>query len=84
MSFVRQRIHSRNDFAEEQSQSENFKVFDLSLGVRLPRRRGIVSIELNNVFDEKFRFRDTTFEGSPRVPQYAPERALFARLQLNL
>jgi hypothetical protein len=84
LTLVRQRIHARNQLGDEESTTEHFNVFDVALGARLPRRRGIVSIELNNLFEERFRFRDTTFEGSTRVPQYAPERAVFARLQLNL
>jgi outer membrane receptor protein involved in Fe transport len=83
-SFVRQDIQSRDGFGAAQESREDFNVFDISLGARLPRRKGIVSLELNNLFDEKFRYRDTAFEGLPRVPLYAPERALFARLQLSL
>lgn len=84
MSFVRQEIESRNSLGAQQNQTDNFKVFDLSFGARLPQRRGTVSLDVKNLFDEKFRFRDTAFEGVPRVPQHAPERAVFARLQLNL
>jgi hypothetical protein len=84
LTFVRQEIQSRNEFAETQVEREHFSVFDLSFGTRLPRRHGMVSIDIKNLFDEQFRFRDTTFEGFPRVPQYAPERAVYARLQVNL
>jgi len=83
-SFVQQEIHSRNDFGAEQRQREHFSVVDLSVGWRLPRRRGIASLEIGNVFDETFTYRDTAFEGLPRVPQYVPERTVFARLQLSL
>jgi hypothetical protein len=44
----------------------------------------MASLEVNNVFDENFVYRDTAFEGLPRVPLYAPERTIFARLQLSL
>ena len=84
LSLVRQEIVSRNATGSQQQQSEDFAVVDASLGVRLPRRWGIASIDFNNLLDEKFRFRDTAFEGFPRVPLYAPERAVYARLQLNL
>jgi len=84
LSHVRQDVRSRNDFGAEQRLRERFSIADISFGARLPRRRGAVSLEVNNLFDEKFRYRDTAFEGLPRVPLYAPERAVFARLQLNL
>lgn len=84
LTFVGQEIEERNQFGARQNQSDSFQVFDLSFGTRLPKRRGIISVELKNVFDDKFRYRDTTFEGFPRVPQYAPRRALFARVQLSL
>jgi Flp pilus assembly protein TadD len=84
VSFVHQDIQSRNDFGAEQRQRERFSVLDLSMGTRLPGHRGLVSLEVNNVLDEQFAYRDTAFEGLPRVPQYAPERTVFARLQLNM
>jgi len=84
LTFVSQDVESRNDFGDRDNQSDSFKVFDLSLGWRLPRRLGIVSFDVKNLFDESFRYRDTTFEGFPRVPLYAPERAYYLRLQLSL
>jgi outer membrane receptor protein involved in Fe transport len=84
VSFVHQDIRSRNDFGAEQRQRERFSVVDLSMGMRLPGRSGMASLEVNNVFDENFVYRDTAFEGLPRVPLYAPERTIFARLQLSL
>jgi predicted Zn-dependent protease len=84
LTFVSQEIASRNELGDQQNQSDSFKVFDLSFGTRLPGRRGIISVDVKNLFDEKFRYRDTTFEGLPRVPQYAPQRAVFARVQLSL
>ncbi len=83
-TFVSQKIISRDGFGAEQKQEESFSVVDLSVGMRLPRRLGIVSIDIKNLFEEEFNYRDTAFEGVPRVPQYAPERAVYARLQLNL
>jgi hypothetical protein len=84
VSFAHQDILSRDDFGAVQRQSERFSVVDLSLGMRLPRRHGIVSLEIKNLLDEKFAYRDTAFEGLPRVPRYSPERTIFARLQLSM
>jgi outer membrane receptor protein involved in Fe transport len=84
VSFVHQDIQSRNDFGAEQRQRERFSVLDLSMGTRLPGHRGLVSLEVNNVLDEQFAYRDTAFEGLPRVPLYAPERTVFVRVQLSM
>jgi Flp pilus assembly protein TadD len=84
LTFVRQDIKSQDGFGGQDSAGETFTPFDISLGTRLPRRRGIVTLDVLNLFNEKFRYRDTTFEGFLRVPQYAPERAIFARVQLSL
>jgi hypothetical protein len=83
LTLVDQRIESQDGFGAEERTSDSFTPFDLSLGARLPRRRGIVSLEVLNLFDEQFGYRDTTFEGFLRVPQYAPERAVYARVQLS-
>lgn len=83
-SFVDQEIVSRNSFGAQSRLRDRFSVVDLSIGMRLPGRRGLVSLEVNNLFDESFVYRDTAFEGVPRVPLYAPERTVFARLQLSL
>lgn len=83
-SFVNQDVFSRDSLGGESRQRERFSVVDLSIGVRLPGRKGLVSLEVNNLLDESFVYRDTAFEGEPRVPQYAPELTVFARLQLSL
>ncbi len=83
-SFVNQEIFSRNSLGAQSRVRDRFSVVDLSVGMRLPGRRGLVSLEVNNLFDESFVYRDTAFEGEPRVPLYAPEQTVFARLQLSL
>lgn len=83
-SFVNQEVFSRDGFGGESQQRERFSVVDLSVGMRLPGRRGLVSFEVNNLFDERFVYRDTAFEGEPRVPSYVSEQTVFARLQLSL
>jgi len=83
-SFVNQEIFSRDGLGGESRQRERFSVVDLSIGMRLPGRRGLVSLEVNNLLDENFVYRDTAFEGEPRVPLYAPEQTVFVRLQLSL
>lgn len=83
-SFVNQKVFSRDSLGSAAQQRDRFSVVDLSIGMRLPGRRGLVSLEINNLFDENFVYRDTAFEGEPRVPLYVPQQTVFARLQLGL
>lgn len=55
-----------------------FWVFDASLGYRLPKRRGVVSLEGANLLDTGFRYQDT----DPARPTIAPGRRLLVRLTL--
>ena len=58
--------------------SDNFWVVDASIGLRLPKRYGIVSIEARNLFNEKFKFQDTDFAN----PSIYPERLILAKVTL--
>ena len=47
------------------SGNDDFWVVDASLGYRLPRRLGIVSIEVRNLFGTRFSFQDSEADNSP-------------------
>lgn len=66
--------------------NSDFALVDLSVGYRLPARRGAISLVLQNVGDENFAFQDNnyrTFGDQPYVGPYIPERVLMARLTLS-
>jgi outer membrane receptor protein involved in Fe transport len=54
---------------------DQFWVFDASLGYRLPNRRGMLSLHVDNLFDADFRFQDIDAEN----PSVMPERMLSFR-----
>jgi hypothetical protein len=58
---------------------DNFWVVNASIGYRLPKRYGIVSLEVKNLFDESFNFQE--MESS--LPRLYPERLVFARFTLS-
>ncbi|MEN8205014.1 MAG: FecR domain-containing protein [Pseudomonadota bacterium] len=58
--------------------SDNFWIVDASLGYRLPKRYGIVSLGVLNLLDEEFKFQDT----DPALPQIAPERTVLLKFTL--
>lgn len=56
--------------------SDHFWVTDLSFSYRFPKRVGILSVEVKNLFDDSFRFQDT----DPANPVVYPERYLLGKI----
>jgi len=74
------------DQVSSASGDDSFTVTDLGLGYRLPKRRGIVSVTVQNVTDEEFNYQDDsyrTFEVEPSAGPYIPDRLVTGRLTLN-
>jgi hypothetical protein len=64
---------------------DDFFLADLALGYRLPNRKGMVSFEVQNIFDEDFNFQDDSFRefgDSPSSGPYFPDRQIMFRLTL--
>jgi outer membrane receptor protein involved in Fe transport len=65
-------------------ENENFWVMDMSLGYRLPKRWGIISFGVKNVFDESFNYQDVNFSSrEPITPLYQPVRMIFGQVTLS-
>jgi len=80
-TFVRQEI-DRKEISNEKNQK--FFLVDALLGYRLPNRRGIISLDAKNIFDQSFLFRNIHFQtAEPINPMYLPTRTIFTRLTLN-
>lgn len=63
---------------------EKFFLVDASIGYRLPNRRGILSLEARNIFDEFFLFQNLNFQTSESViTRFVPTRTIYARVTLN-
>lgn len=60
------------------SDSDDFTVVDAVIGYRLPKRRGLVSIEVRNLFDSDFKFQDI----DPDNPRIYPERVILLKATL--
>jgi tetratricopeptide (TPR) repeat protein len=70
---------SSNPFATVKGE-DDFWVVDASIGYRLPKRYGIITVEARNLFDENFRFQDT----DPSNPTIYPERLVLVKVTLAL
>lgn len=63
---------------------EDFTVVDLSVGYRLAKRRGTVSLGINNLLDKAFIYQDLNYTRSEAInPRYSPARTVMARLALS-
>jgi hypothetical protein len=61
----------------------DFWIADVSVGWRLPRRLGSVSIDVLNLLDKDFQYQDTVFLGTPRATLFQPKRLALLRARLN-
>jgi hypothetical protein len=70
----------RNDAFEKvfEEDSDDFWVADASIGYRLPKRLGIISLEAKNLFNESFHFQDT----DPENPAIIPEQVILCKATL--
>jgi FecR protein/Tetratricopeptide repeat len=62
-----------------EDKNDQFWLVDASIGYRLPKRYGFISVGVSNLFDENFKFVDT----DPFNPQVYPQRFFFSRLTLS-
>ena len=80
VSYVRQtgRFFFLAAGADPVPASDSFWIADASIGYRLPNRRGTLSLDGRNLFDEQFRFQETDFFNR----QFARERTILFRASL--
>ncbi|WP_052808118.1 FecR domain-containing protein [Methyloterricola oryzae] len=65
---------------------DNFAVVDVGIGYRMPKRYGIVSFSVQNLFDEHFNYQDDSyreFSNEPSTGPYFPTRTMMGRVTLN-
>ncbi|MDD2722423.1 MAG: FecR domain-containing protein [Methylovulum sp.] len=82
-TYVNQQVDRPVNFQEEEFATD-FYLVDASIGYRLPKQYGILSLEANNLLDNRFKFRDRTFQiNEKRVSDITPVQTLFARFTFN-
>ena len=70
----------RLDSASFESGDDQFWVVDAAIGYRLPKRYGLITVGVTNLFDEFFKFYDT----DPVSPVIQPESLVFFKFTLAL
>jgi len=93
-TIVRQDLTRQSDFIKTIKQNripektysgiDLFFLLDWSIGYRLPKRQGLLSLEIRNLLDKEFFYRNNNFGLSEIVdPRYLPDRTFFVRAALN-
>jgi len=85
VTYVDQEVRRESDSLQAEG-DDSFTLTDLSVGYRLPKRRGVASLTVQNLFDKEFDYQDEsyrTFSIEPYVGPYVPETTVMGRLTLS-
>ena len=66
--------------------SDDFFLVDAAIGWRIPRRLGIASLEVRNLFDKEFNYLDDSFRefgDDPAIGPYIPDRTILGRVTIS-
>ncbi len=77
-TFLKQEGVFESPLFEFYSDKDRFELFDVSIGYRLPKQRGILTIEAKNVLEKKFKFQETDILN----PSFQPGRLILGKLTL--
>ncbi|MEQ1666168.1 MAG: TonB-dependent receptor, partial [Bdellovibrionales bacterium] len=78
-SFVHQSgVFQNQNTLKSFSDKSDFFVVDLNLSYRLPKRYGMLTLGVNNLFNDKLAYQNTNIN----EPIFAPGRTLFSRFTL--
>jgi hypothetical protein len=75
-------VHQEATQNDSSTSGERFLVADASVGYRLPKRYGLVSLNVSNLFDERFSYQNSFDVGEQRAPRFQPSRAVLFRINL--
>lgn len=83
VTYVRQEVDLPPLSTFDQDSDDYFLV-DAIIGHRFAKRRGLMSLEVRNLFDEEFLYQDVDIQRQePSNPRYIPERTVLARITWN-
>ncbi|WP_374232652.1 FecR domain-containing protein [Thiocapsa sp. C4-3m] len=85
LTYVDQDVR-RSELALGATGTDQFFLLDLAVGYRFPKRYGIASVGVKNLFGETFYYQDDsfrTFSSEASTGPYIPERVLMAQLTLS-
>jgi tetratricopeptide (TPR) repeat protein len=80
-TYLAQNVERGNRAQFPEGEESTFLV-DTAVGYRLPERRGILSLEIQNVLDSNFRYQDDSFRVPPQsitFSEFVPDRRILLR-----
>ncbi len=84
-TYVDQKVRRAQD-SQFSDGDDSFFVVDAAVGYRLPKRRGLVSLAVKNLFDEEFMFQDNSFREFSEeavISPFIPSRIIIGRVTLS-
>lgn len=84
-TYVDQTVDAKSTYRYSTGDS-TFVIVDASVAYRLPRRQGIVSLSVNNLFDKTFNYLDNSyrsFQDEPTVGRFLPDRSITASFAIG-
>lgn len=79
-------VSQEKQTGDKDSLSDGFNIVDALVGYRFPNRLGTISVEVSNLFDEAFHFRDAsfkTFDPINYIQPFLPGRTILAKMVFN-
>jgi len=81
-TYINQNISFVNGNSINQS-SNQFWLFESSIGFRFPKKLGSISFEVNNIFDNNnFQYHSTFDASGAQLTDFVPEREIFVKLNI--
>jgi tetratricopeptide (TPR) repeat protein len=74
------------ELTHSESDHDDFVVVDALVGYRFPKRFGIASLEVNNLFDTGLHYQDDSFRyfrDDPMISRYTPKRTIMGRITIS-
>ncbi|MGB5467518.1 MAG: tetratricopeptide repeat protein, partial [Sedimenticolaceae bacterium] len=84
-TYVDQHV-KRSSNAPGADGKDDFFLVDLAVGYRLPKRSGILSLGIKNVFDKDFKYQDNSyreFSSEASTGPYFPDRTIMGQLTIS-
>ena len=83
-TYVRQKL-TLAPISTLTTNTDKFYLVDASIGFRLPKRLGIMSLEVNNLFNQKFFYQDLNIHTGqiPITPRFLPTRTVLGQVTLS-
>ncbi|MCF6252993.1 MAG: FecR domain-containing protein [Methylococcaceae bacterium] len=84
-TYVKQKVALVTDSVSSplEHDKEQFWTFNTSLGYRIPKKLGLISLEVRNIFNHSHSYQSSFNASGPQISLFTPEREIFVKLNLS-